>query len=259
MKKNRIRRLLSLMAVLPAVLLSAGTAPESLMASSFVLAPDSAVFMELEEEYGGSFGYFRVENVTPSAYVAVDSLKSSDPEVVTIEGVETMLGRDASESWCEVCLRLRGEGTADVAYRVGGVNCTTHVTVTKYKNPIRTITLTNVNGGADFSAYTDEAVHAPGSSTAGELALSESVKKPELALVTAEGWSIKSVSLENTGTGSMPSADTYTLGEGNTGVGSRIFSFSKLVKQADQSGTTLRIELVSPVTGQTARIFYTIH
>ena len=75
-KTGTIRKL-----CLPAILLTFAAAvslmPQTVFAEDTFYAPETAVFLDLNEDYSGSYGSFRVENVTPYAYVDASGIQSA--------------------------------------------------------------------------------------------------------------------------------------------------------------------------------------
>ena len=254
--KEKTKRRAALAVTLFALMLGAGLLPEGVSAEEAVLAPESVTFMEPQTNYAASSGYFRVENVTPYTYVDADGIVSSDPEVVEVNRVETVFKRDGGVSFSDIFLDIRGAGTAEVSYRAGGLTFQTRVIVKEYENPIKYLSMTNVNGGNDFSLFEASKAFPPGA-----LVLGDTTKRPELKLEAANGWAVRSVYLNCSGQGSQPLSESYILKENGPDVSTRSFRFTRVNKVTDPASpsASLSIGLNDELTGQTVTVSYEIY
>lgn len=82
-------------------------------------------------------------------------------------------------------------GTANVSFKIGSKSYSTKVTVLKYTNPIKSITLTGANGGKSFAGLTKQMSNA-------SVTLSKkTLTKSWLTVVPASGWKIMNVSVSS--------------------------------------------------------------
>lgn len=235
-------------------------------------APATAEFMFMGE-YGYSEGAIRVKNVTDKEYVDVTSIQSTDTNIVEPSRVQTMIRKKADKSYSDVFLRINGIGTAQVTYTIGKQKYSTEVTITPYENLIRSITFTNVNGGADFSDRTKESAYPAADRTYTDegieidnrLILSQTTDQPILALTTLDGWDIYSANLSNYNrkTKGVRDDNYYQVTEEDKDpemITSYNFTFTQIEKLSDEwESNSLHIQLNNPATKQTVSISYQIY
>ncbi len=117
-------------------------------------------------------------------------------------------------------------GTCKVTYYVGSKKHTAAVTITdKYQNPVKTMTLTGVNGGKSFPVKKDQGY--------GTLTLNATVKNAKLKVVPARNWKLTSMYIEDETTGVeyyLRSGSGYGPSMMAGGLSSGILSCGKLVK-----------------------------
>ena len=85
-------------------------------------------------------------------------------------------------------LRVSAAGTATVSYKIGSKTYKTTIKVLNYVNPVKSITLTGVNGGKTFASLTKSAVYPSKS-----LTLKSNPKTSALKITPASGWKITEV------------------------------------------------------------------
>ena len=239
-----------------------------------VVAPEEATFMYMGEN-SYSDGAFRVTNVTDQDYVDVTSIQSTNTSVVEPDHVESLIRKKAEKSYSDVYLRIVGIGNAEVSYKIGNQTYSTKVTVTPYENIIKSITLTNVNNGADFAGLTAESAYPKAEQTYDDetyqmidnrLKLSETTRKAELVLKVIDGWDIRRVSSDNYNR-KTPGirSDSYNRiysedEEDEKVIGEQSFIFSELEKPTDEwTPFSLNLEVRNSMTRQTAHINYSIY
>ncbi len=228
---------------------------EKVKANANISAPETVTFM-----MGGgstrSFGYIEVRNVTPQAFVDVTTVQTSNKDVVDVERVETLLKKNAASSYSNICLCIKGEGTANVTYLAGTEIRSTVVYVKPYANPIRTISMTNINGGADFTELTKDGPNAD----LMPLTLYETAENPELNVTVESDWAIRSVYLYTYGKNNATQYDRYSeLDEGET-ISRYAFRFARFSGAGEENTDSGRlvISLKNPATGQTLDVSYVI-
>ncbi len=228
---------------------------EKVKADTNISAPETVTFV-----MGGgssrSFGYIEVKNVTPQAFVDVTTVQTSNKDVVDVERVETLLKKNAASSCSNICLSVKGEGTANVTYHVGTEIRSTVVNVKPYANPIRCISMTNINGGVDFTELTKDGPNADLT----PLTLYETAESPELNVTVESDWTIRSVYLYTYGKNNATQYDQYSEpGDGET-ISSCAFRFAKFSRIGEENADSGRlvISLNNTATGQALDISYVI-
>ncbi len=90
-------------------------------------------------------------------------------------------------------LHVKQPGTAKVVYYVGKTKHTVKLTIKKFLNPVKTLTLTGVNGGKNFPVKRDRGQ--------GSLPLNADVKTARLKVVPAKNWKVLEVEMYDSNTG----------------------------------------------------------
>ena len=85
-------------------------------------------------------------------------------------------------------LYVKKAGTATVKYKIGSKSYSTKLKVLAYKNPVKSITLTGVNGGKSFASLTKNQRYP-----SRNLQFTSNVSSATLKVVPAKGWKITDV------------------------------------------------------------------
>ena len=92
-------------------------------------------------------------------------------------------------------LQVNHTGTATVKYKIGDESYALKVQVLGYKNPVKSITLTGVKSGKNFSSLTKKNL------TMKTLPLKKTVSSAKLKVTSASGWKITQVQIYDIKTG----------------------------------------------------------
>lgn len=129
--------------------------------------------------------------------VVKSSVKSSNTSVVTAHTLSkssseaTKLAKDGYNSkyyYDYIELTLKKPGTAKVSYKVGSKSCSTTVKVLKYTNPIKTLTITGVNGGKNLASKFNTSSYVNGKG---------GKKTGKITVAAKSGWKIRSISYQD--------------------------------------------------------------
>ncbi len=117
-------------------------------------------------------------------------------------------------------------GNTKLTYYVGKTKHTATITVTdKYRSPVKTMTLTGVNGGKNFPVRKDKG--------SGTLTLNADVKNAKLKIVPAKNWQLRSMSINDNTTYDreylgMPLGNSPSMP--GSGLTSGVINWGRLVK-----------------------------
>ena len=86
-----------------------------------------------------------------------------------------------TEVWSNINLEVKKPGTAKLTFKIGNKSYSSNLTFKKYVNPLKSITITGVNGGKNFASKfkADSNISMKGSS-----------KKGSIKISAATGWKI---------------------------------------------------------------------
>lgn len=98
-------------------------------------------------------------------------------------------------------------GTATVSYKIGTKTYKTKLKVLAYKNPVKSITLTGINGGKNFASLTKSSANI-----SKKLSLKTTTKNAQLNITPTSGWKISSVSISDSNTTLSRSVSNYRDG-----------------------------------------------
>ena len=85
-------------------------------------------------------------------------------------------------------LRVKKAGTATVKYKIGSKSYSTKLKVLAYKNPVKSITMTGVNGGKNFASLTKNQRYPDKA-----LQFTSNVSNSTIKVVPAKGWKVTEV------------------------------------------------------------------
>ena len=90
-----------------------------------------------------------------------------------------------------------GTGTAKVSYMIGSTTYTFTIKVLAYRNPVKSITMTGINGNKSFHSLT-----ASSNFASKDLTFSSAVKTSIVKMTAADGWRIRMITLTDETAGS---------------------------------------------------------
>ncbi|MCC8045605.1 MAG: hypothetical protein LIP12_08930 [Clostridiales bacterium] len=128
-----------------------------------------------------------------SSKTSVASIYSLSNNTNVYKGYEYTYSDGTSRS-ATISLRLKKAGSATISYKIGSTTYKTKVTVKAYTNPVKKITLTNVNSGKNFSSKTKSNAYVYNNDS---LSLSKTTSSAKLTLTAASGWKISSISVSD--------------------------------------------------------------
>lgn len=130
------------------------------------------------------------KNITPTEYYYSCDKYSQGYEVVNGKVKER---KSSNKGYITVHLECKKFGSANIKFKSGNTNYTVPVKLKKYVNPLKSLTITNVNKGKNISKKFDE---EPTIYDLYALKLSKS-GKVKLSATAKGGWEITSVRLVN--------------------------------------------------------------
>lgn len=136
-------------------------------------------------------------------------------------------------------------GTATVKYKIGSKSYSTKVKILAYKNPVKTITLTGVNGGKNFASRTRDGLYGNK-----DMTLPKDVAGAKAKVVPASGWKITSLRIWGYGDSYYSRYITCT-----EGLSSATLNCGKLSADKEYS---LSVEFVNASNGATMYVYYYI-
>ena len=92
-----------------------------------------------------------------------------------------------------VGLRVQKTGTATVKYKIGSKSYSIKLKVLSYRNPVKSITVTGINGGKNFASLTKNERYAT------DQTLPKDVSSASVKVTPAKGWKVTWVSLDEYG------------------------------------------------------------
>lgn len=206
-----------------------------------ITAPSKAVGY-LTSADGQSNVSFEVRGMKASEQIKMSSVKSSNKavgEVTEINGTYYFEKDNINNSYCYLYVTGKKAGTTTISYKVGSKTKKTKLTVKKYVNPVKKITLTGVNDGEDFSSLTDEQADVSGEwdDQAGKQISPftvEAAKNPVLYIEPASGWSITELYVNINDN----MYENYYKYEGNKYSGAQTFDIYKMTDDARNLSVT---------------------
>ena len=206
--KHKTKRILSL--VLMLVLIMSITVPA--FAAASIWTPTEPITLFRTRSSGTSTVYFDIATSWENFTIKRSSVKvipgDTGAKMVSFhKNITLYQGQFLNESgtWDKkdtgngyhyrVGIQVSNKGTATVKYKIGNENYSFKAKVLNYKNPVKTITLTGINGGKNFAWLTKETTDpAP-------VMLPATAKNAKLTVKAIDGWSIKQIYIEDSTTG----------------------------------------------------------
>ncbi|MCC8066190.1 MAG: hypothetical protein LIO94_03690 [Clostridiales bacterium] len=156
--------------------------------------PSSQVVYQTSTSSSYQYGYISLNDLSAK----VKSPKSSNTSVASVyslsNGTYTSKNYEydssSSNRYATITLKLKKAGTTKVTYKVGSTSYTTKVTVKAYSNPVKKITLTNVNSSKNFASASKTSANVYDNDS---LKLSKTTSNAKLNLTAASGWKISSI------------------------------------------------------------------
>lgn len=124
-----------------------------------------------------------------SSVVQIISYSNSSNAHKSVKVADEGYNGNTSYYYGSVTIKAKKAGTATVSYKIGSKTYKTKVTVKKFTNPVKSITLTNVNGGKNFASRFKSNVSYT------SLTLKNGTLK--LSLTTNSGWKLTGVYYNN--------------------------------------------------------------
>lgn len=201
--KQEVKKLLSL--VLAVIILVSLIPSKEVNAANNINAPKETTVYMTPDDLQCNYVYVNVGGNIKTQKVS--GFKSSKPSVATVysytkhsnKSKETAVDKNAklynnnSSTDLEIKVKPNNFGTTIISYKIGKKTYKTKVTIKKYTNPIKSITLTGANGNKNFAS-------ACSSNTWGQVQMTAQ-KNAIVKITPKSGWKVKSISYSQGGKG----------------------------------------------------------
>lgn len=144
---------------------------------------------------GSSYTYIGIDGITKKQSVTLTSIKSSNKNVfepVTLyrsENSDTTyyIGGSKKESyssvWSDINIEAKKPGTANLSFKVGSKTYTSKITVKKYTNPLKSLTITGINSNKNIASKFK-------SQTYSDISLKSNGKKGSVKVTPNTNWKV---------------------------------------------------------------------
>lgn len=186
---------------------------------------------------GTSYSSIYVSGLTKSQTIKKSSVKSSNTSVAVPwylekstssysyktdyydSNIKPYSNSDSSYSYY-IGLQLKKNGTSTISFKIGSKTYQSKITVKSYVNPLKTVTITGVNGGKNVASKLNKSAYNY------DLKLTKTTKNAEVTVKPKSGWKIVSVEVENSDTGDYHRVYNY----GTKGVSNATLKLGTLTK-----------------------------
>jgi len=237
---NSIKKFLSI--IMTVALIAGITTFSPVTAQAAIEAPKSET---LYAQSVGDIISFSVYGIPSGKELDVPTVKSSATSVATIYNVYSSASNNeyAYES-AYIDLKVKKFGTTTVSYKIGGKTYKTKIKIKKYKvkkekytNPIKSITVSGINSGKDFSSKFDKQEYIPDA-----FKLSGTQENAKVEIKAKSGYEVDSISVYETYNNGYHNVSKYILQDSDATFDSLTFkksdniSYSISVSMHDKEG-----------------------
>ncbi len=153
----------------------------------------------------------------------VSNVKSSNKKAVTPDryniskytNVNLKDNRKSVSNGANVYFKAVKPGNATVSFKAGKTGYSQKVTVKKYVNPLKSLTVSNINGGKDIHKLFSKSAYAP----SGKLKM-KAAKQVKINAKAIKGWEVTYIGLSSSASGAKGYSSSSAYRSFNTGASS---------------------------------------